>query len=75
MCWVFVSEYATITSINKINQDIFVKEKSLLNSVQNLLSFIMLSKNTKINLLNTKRRLLYLKTQFIPRSKHFPPRL
>ena len=28
-----------------------------------------------VNLLNTKRRLLYLKTQFVPRSKHFPPRL
>ena len=28
-----------------------------------------------INPLKTKRRLLYLKTQFIPRSKHFPPRL
>ena len=24
-----------------------------------------------INLLNTKRGLLYLKTQFVPRSKHF----
>ena len=24
-----------------------------------------------INPLNTKRRLLYLKTQFVPRSKHF----
>ena len=29
----------------------------------------------KINPLNTKRRLLYLKTQFVPRSKHFSPRL
>ena len=28
-----------------------------------------------INLLNTKRRLLYLKTQFVPRSKHFSSRL
>ena len=27
------------------------------------------------NLLNTKRRLLYLKTQSVPRSKHFPTRL
>ena len=25
----------------------------------------------KINVLKTKRRLLYLKTQFVPRSKHF----
>ena len=25
----------------------------------------------EFNLLNTKRRLLYLKTQFVPRSKHF----
>ena len=27
------------------------------------------------NPLNTKRRLLYLKTQFVPRSKHFQSRL
>ena len=27
------------------------------------------------NPLNTNRWLLYLKTQFVPRSKHFPPRL
>ena len=29
----------------------------------------------KINPLNRKHRLLYLKTQFVPRSKHFPSRL
>ena len=29
------------------------------------------SKEAEINPLNTKRRLLYLKTQFVPRSKHF----
>ena len=28
-----------------------------------------------INPLNTKPRLLYLKTQFVPRIKHFPSRL
>ena len=28
-----------------------------------------------INLLKTKRNQLYLKTQFVPRSKHFPPQL
>ena len=28
-----------------------------------------------VKFLKTKRRLLYLKTQFVPRSKHFPPRL
>ena len=27
------------------------------------------------NILNTKRNLLYIKSQFVPRSKHFPPRL
>ena len=31
--------------------------------------------NVLINPLNTKRRLLYLKTQFVPRSKHFSSRL
>ena len=29
----------------------------------------------KINPLNTKLRLLYLKTQILPRSKHFSSRL
>ena len=29
----------------------------------------------KLNTLNTKRRLLELKTQFVPRSKHFSSRL
>ena len=28
-----------------------------------------------INLLKTKRNLLYIRNQFVPRSKHFPPRL
>ena len=32
-------------------------------------------KSRNINPLNTKRRLLYLKTQFVPRSKHFSSRL
>jgi hypothetical protein len=31
--------------------------------------------NQQINRLNTKRRLLYLKTQFVPRSKHFSSQL
>ena len=34
-----------------------------------------LSRFYSLNLLNTKRRLLYLKTQFVPRSKHFSSRL
>ena len=34
-----------------------------------------LTKPTDINPLNMKRRLLYLKTQFVPRSKHFSSRL
>ena len=31
--------------------------------------------NIKINFLKTKRNLLYIRNQFVPRSKHFPPRL
>ena len=31
--------------------------------------------NMYINPLNTKRRLLYLKSQFVPRSKHFSSQL
>ena len=32
-------------------------------------------RNEKLNPLNKKRRLLYLKTQFVPRSKHFSSQL
>ena len=28
-----------------------------------------------INILKTKRNLLYIRNQIVPRSKHFPPRL
>ena len=28
-----------------------------------------------VNLLKTKRNLLYIRNQSVPRSKHFPPRL
>jgi hypothetical protein len=28
-----------------------------------------------VNLLKTKRNLLYIRSQFVPRSKQFPPRL
>ena len=31
--------------------------------------------HVRFNPLNTKRRLLYSKTQFVPRSKHFSSRL
>ena len=31
--------------------------------------------NCNFNLSNTKRKLLYLNTQSVPCSKHFPPRL
>ncbi len=45
------------------------------HSVQNILSSSLLSKNININALKTKRRPLYLKTQFVPRIKHFSSRL
>ena len=38
-------------------------------------SILQLATAGNINPLNTKRRLLYLKTQFVPRSKHFSSRL
>ena len=34
-----------------------------------------ITSKSNINPLKTKRRLLYLKTQFVPRSKHFSSRL
>ena len=33
----------------------------------------MLAKTKRISLLKTKRNLLYIRNQFVPRSKHFPP--
>ena len=37
--------------------------------------FLCVGGETRINLLKTKRNLLYVRNQFVPRSKHFPPRL
>ena len=68
----------TLTNQNSIQEEIKSRLKSgnaSCHSVQNLLSSSLLSKNIKINLLKTKRRLLYLKSQFVPRSKHFSSRL
>ena len=33
------------------------------------------SEDQYLNLLKTKRNLLYIRNQSVPRSKHFPPRL
>ena len=46
-------------------------------TVRDLYSNILFEeiKTCWINPLNTKRRLLYLKTQIVPRSKHFSSRL
>ena len=43
-----------------------------INAVHILTSYFL---NDHFNPLNTKRRLLYLKIQFVPRSKHFSSRL
>ena len=37
--------------------------------------FLLKRRRSPINPLNTKRRLLYLKIHFVPRSKHFSSRL
>ena len=52
----------------------------LLEQVQNIkyLRIIIDSKlnfREHFNLLRTKRNLFYVRNQFVPRSKHFPPRL
>ena len=36
---------------------------------------LLYNEEPHMNPLNTKRRLLYLKIQFVPRSKHFSSRL
>jgi hypothetical protein len=40
-----------------------------------LLKWWLMMAEIHINPLNTKRRLFYLKTHFVPRSKHFSSRL
>jgi len=39
------------------------------------LQYIVIFPPKTVNLLKTKRRLLYLKTQSVPRCKHFSSRL
>ena len=56
------------------------KKKSLENYLKRRCSSVQSrdwneKKNYLINLLKTKRNLLYLKTLSVPRCKHFPPRL
>ena len=46
----------------------------IVNMVSRWLKYLLCI-SSKIKLLKTRRRLLNLKTQFVPRSKHFPPRL
>ena len=54
-----------------------IRNKILRNITSKLASNIrlLLLTNYDLNPLNTKRRPLYLKTQFVPRSKHFSSRL
>ena len=40
-----------------------------------MLNLVVHKETARLNPLKTKRRLLYLKTQFVPRSKHFSSRL
>ena len=49
--------------------------KIILASFQHLELYQHLFRSVNINPLNTKRRPLYFKTQFVPRSKHFSSRL
>ena len=63
-----------LTNQNYIQEEIKSRLKSVnacYHSVQHLLSSRLLSKNLKVNPLKGKRRLLYLKTQFVPYSKQF----
>ena len=54
----------------------FLKASTIRESNNHLTQYNTLDKIWNgINPLNTKRRLLYLKTQFVPRSKNFSSRL
>ena len=56
----------------------FMREKIInSDSVLNFNRYIPfnIKYTSKLNPLKTKRRLLYLRTQFVPRSKHFSSRL
>ena len=51
------------------------KSKELEHSAFFTLDAPIACSSNHVNPLNTERRLLYLKTQFVPRSKHFSSRL
>ena len=66
---IFSSEHYFQTSIQNNRQ---TKKKVLHIGISQHTRYVL---QHVINPLNTKRRPLYLKTQFVPRSKHFSSRL
>ena len=78
MCFTWISEQTAIISVYSINLPVFKTEAEGVycavrtRSLNQTYSFVL---KELIDPLKTKRRLLYLKTQFVPRSKHFSSRL
>ena len=68
---VHCAELRTVKAAGRLIEDRFeTRAPWVFNSIICLVTWRSL-----FNPLNTKRRLLYLKTQFVPRSKHFLSRL
>ena len=69
-CYKNDSTNATITKTSKYGSQTLLYARNKIIKMKEMLSF-----GSKFNPLKTKLRLLYLKTQFVPRSKHFSSRL
>jgi hypothetical protein len=59
---------------NPVNVNMPAKTRDL-SVVRNIPKYLPRLSYTTVNLLKTERRLLYLKAQSVPRSKHFSSRL
>ena len=71
LCYIYVQHTVAENLGTQIHLPRVLNRKSLTGLFVVLTVGVVVS----FNLLKTKRRLLYLKTQSVPCSKHFPPRL
>ena len=71
--FVFIYEHMSFLSQGSKILHVWPHGKS--TKFSSLLSPFIFRPSHNLNPLKTKRRLLYLKTQFVPRSKHFSSRL
>ena len=73
MSWNMDSDYTKAWMIKEVCFDL--RQEQYINIVYKASRPLLGASEPPINPLKTKRRLRYLKTQFVPRSKHFSSRL